>query len=92
MTHDGSTQARPLADDAARGMARLPLWAASLTIETGLLHMIACSDPFRAWWGYGVFFLVVALCQIIGGTALLVKSSRGLYLALAAKSAALGTR
>ena len=32
MTHDGSTQARPLADDPARGMPRLPLWAASLTI------------------------------------------------------------
>ena len=43
MTHDGSTQTRPLADDAARGMPRLPLWAASLTIETGLLHMIACN-------------------------------------------------
>ena len=35
MTHDGSTQARPLADDAARGMARLPLWAASLTHYLG---------------------------------------------------------
>ena len=80
MTHDGSTQARPLADDPARGMPRLPLWAASLTIETGLLHAIACSDHFREWWGYGVFFLAVALCQIIGGTALLVTSSRGLYL------------
>ena len=31
MTHDGSTQTRPLADDAARGMPHLPLWAASLT-------------------------------------------------------------
>ena len=39
MTHDGSTQTRPLADDAARGMPRLPLWAASPTIETGLLHI-----------------------------------------------------
>jgi hypothetical protein len=53
MTHDRSTQTRPLADDAARGMPRLPLWVASLTIETGLLHMIACSDHFREWWGYG---------------------------------------
>jgi hypothetical protein len=61
-------------------MARLPLWAASLTIETGLLHMIACSDHVRAWWGYGIDFLVVALCQIVGGTALLIKSSRGPYL------------
>jgi hypothetical protein len=33
-------------------MARLPLWAASLTIETGLRHMIACSDHFREWWGF----------------------------------------
>ena len=80
MTHDGSTPIRPVADDAARGMPRLPWWAASLTLETGLLHMIAGSDHVRARWGYGVFFLVVALCQIIGGTALLVKSSRGLYL------------
>ena len=30
MTHDGSTQTRPLADDAARGMPHLSLWAASL--------------------------------------------------------------
>jgi hypothetical protein len=80
VTHDGSTQTRPLADDAARGMPRLPWWAAILALETGLLHMIAGSDHVRAWWGYGVFFLVVALCRIIGGTALLVKSSRGLYL------------
>jgi hypothetical protein len=28
-------------------MPRLPLWAASLTIETDLLHMIACSNHFR---------------------------------------------
>lgn len=80
MKQDVSTQAGSLADDPARGRPCLPLWAASLTIETGLLHLIACSDHFREWWGYGVFFLVVALCQIVGGAALLVKSSRGLYL------------
>jgi hypothetical protein len=56
------------------------LWAVSLTIETGLLHLSACSEHFREWWGYGVFLLVVALGPISGGTALLVKSSRGLYL------------
>jgi hypothetical protein len=55
VTHDGSTQTRSLADDAARGMPCLPLWAASLTIETGLLHLSACSAHVREWWGYGVF-------------------------------------
>jgi hypothetical protein len=60
VTHDGSTQTRPLADDAARGMPRLPLWATSLTLETGLLHMIARSDHFREWWGYGVFGLIAS--------------------------------
>jgi hypothetical protein len=43
VTHDGSTQTRPLADDAARGMPRLPLWAASLTIETGRLPVATTS-------------------------------------------------
>ncbi len=80
MKQDAPATARSPFDDPAREMPLLPLWTASLTIETGLLHLIACSDHFREWWGYGVFFLIVALCQIVGGSALLVKSGRGLYL------------
>ena len=50
-------------------------WAGSLTIEAGVLHLIACQDHFHEWWGYGVFFLVVALCQFAGGTMLLARRS-----------------
>jgi len=58
---------------------RVAAWAASVALETGLLHVLACADHFREWWGYGVFFLIVALCQVIGGAALLLTSNRTLF-------------
>ncbi len=64
---------------AAPVISRPHLWAASFATETGLLHVIAGQDHFQEWWGYGVFFLIVSLCQFIGGALLLFKSSRGLY-------------
>ncbi len=64
---------------AASPISRPHLWAASFATETGLLHVIAGQDHFQEWWGYGVFFLVVSLCQFVGGAMLLFKSGRGLY-------------
>jgi hypothetical protein len=63
----------------AEGPPRLRLWAGSLAMETGLLHVIASGDHFREWWGYGLFFLVVSLCQFIGGAALFFKCGYALY-------------
>ena len=58
--------------------AKPAAWAGSLTIEAGVLHLIVCEDHFREWWGYGVFFLVVALCQLGGGALLLARRSDAL--------------
>jgi len=71
-------QSTPFAQ-AASTISRPHLWAASFATETGLLHAIAGQDHFQEWWGYGVFFLIVSLCQFIGGALLLFKSSHGLY-------------
>ncbi len=58
---------------------RLQLWAGAMVIQTGMVHVIAGSDHFKEWWGYGVFFLIVSLCQFAGGGALLISRSRRLY-------------
>ena len=73
------SQRRAAPPDAPPIPSRLQLWAASLAIEAGIVHVIAGSDHFREWWAYGVFFSVVSLCQMTGGVTLLVSSSRWLY-------------
>jgi hypothetical protein len=62
--------------DAAR---RAHLWAAGLAAGAGLVHALAGEGHFSAWWGYGLFFLAVSICQLVGGAALLFWSDRRLY-------------
>jgi hypothetical protein len=63
---------------AASSGSRRQLWAAILAIQTSQLHVTASSDHFSEWWGYGVFFAVVALFQFFGGLALLWSNRRDL--------------
>ena len=75
----GPTHQMPAAEGWPRSpMAAVAPWAASLTIEAGVLHLIACQDHFREWWGYGLFFLLVAVCQVAGGALLLIRCSERL--------------
>src|SRR5256714_6770741 len=66
----------PSALDTAR---RAHLWAASLAAGAGLVHALAGEGHFSEWWGYGLFFLAVSICQFVGGAALLFWNDRRLY-------------
>ncbi|MDP9479824.1 MAG: DUF305 domain-containing protein [Actinomycetota bacterium] len=49
----------------------LPYAAATLSIVAALIHLVAMPEHFEEWWGYGTFFLVVAVFQGAYGAALL---------------------
>lgn len=45
--------------------------AAALSLVAALIHILAMPEHFDEWWGYGTFFLVVALAQWFYPLALL---------------------
>ncbi len=45
--------------------------AATLSLVAALIHAWVMPEHFREWWGYGTFFLVVALAQWFYALALL---------------------
>ena len=47
--------------------------AALLALAAGVTHGIATAQYIRDWWGYGVFFMVVALAEIMLGLVLLIR-------------------
>ena len=57
----------------------MQMWAAVLAAASGIVHALAGEGHFSEWWGYGVFFLAVSICQLAGGAALLFWSDRRLY-------------
>ena len=59
---------------------RLRLAAAGFALAAGFSHALAGEEHFTIWWGYGLFFSIVSICQIMGGGALFFWESRGLYL------------
>ncbi len=59
--------------------SRIHYWAAGLAMGAGLVHALAGEGHFQEWWGYGLFFLAVSICQFVGGAALLFWNARGLY-------------
>jgi hypothetical protein len=50
------------ATDRQRGM--LPAVAA-LSLMAGLIHLWVTPEHFEEWWGYGAFFLVAAVAQVL---------------------------
>ncbi len=45
--------------------------AATLSMVAALIHAWVMPEHFREWWGYGIFFLIVALAQWFYALALL---------------------
>ncbi len=45
--------------------------AATLSLVAALIHAWVMPEHFREWWGYGTFFLIVALAQWFYALALL---------------------
>jgi len=39
--------------------------AAALSLLAALIHLWATPEHFEEWWGYGAFFLVAALAQVL---------------------------
>lgn len=66
-------------------LSRIPPWvrlqvlAGSLTLAAGFAHALAGESHFTIWWGYGLFFSAVSICQIFGGAALFFWRNQGLY-------------
>lgn len=55
-------------------MTRSKTWlyaAAGLSTLAGLLHLLVMPEHFEEWLGYGLFFLVVALAQLVYAVLLL---------------------
>ena len=38
---------------------------AALSLVAGLIHLWVMPEHFEEWWGYGVFFLVAAVAQVV---------------------------
>lgn len=58
---------------------RIHLWASGLALSAGFAHALAGEGHFAEWWGYGLFFLAVSICQVSGAAALLFWNDRRLY-------------
>ena len=54
--------------------------AATLSLVAALIHAWVMPEHFREWWGYGAFFLVVALAQWFYALALLRWPRRSTFL------------
>ncbi|MBA2361926.1 MAG: hypothetical protein H0V86_00110 [Chloroflexia bacterium] len=54
--------------------------AAVLSLVAGLLHVSAMPRHYAEWWGYGAFFLVVAIAQVLLSDGLLYRPRRRLIL------------
>lgn len=53
--------------------------AAALSLVAGLIHAWAMPGHYREWWGYGAFFLVIAIAQVFLSDALLYRPRRRLF-------------
>lgn len=66
-------------------MTRSKTWlyaAAGLSVMAGLLHLLVMPEHFEEWLGYGLFFLIVALAQLVYAVLLLRRpASRALLVA-----------
>lgn len=54
--------------------SRLAKWTGSLSLAAGAIHGGVSVEHFAEWWGYGVFFVAAATCQMVLGLALLTNA------------------
>jgi hypothetical protein len=55
--------------------------AGNLSLLAGVVHVWAAPQHFLPWWGYGIFFVVVGVAQLILGLWLLRRPGRSIVLA-----------
>ena len=49
---------------------------AALSFGAAAIHAVVTPEHFEEWWGYGGFFLVATLAQVIFGILMLVQTRR----------------
>ena len=54
--------------------------AAALSLVAALIHLWVMPEHFREWWGYGAFFLVSAVAQVLYVPLLLRRPNRTILL------------
>jgi hypothetical protein len=65
----------------ALGLSRPILYAAAaLSLVAALIHLWVMPEHFREWWGYGAFFMVSAVAQVLYVPLLLRRPSRAILL------------
>ena len=65
----------------APGLSRPILYAAAaLSLVAALIHLWVMPEHFREWWGYGAFFLVSAVAQVLYVPLLLRRPNRTILL------------
>lgn len=52
--------------------------AAVLSLLAGYIHLLVMPEHFKEWWGYGIFFLVIAVAQTVYAGAILFRPQRAL--------------
>ena len=55
--------------------------AAALSVVAALIHLWVAPEHFEEWWGYGAFFLVAAVAQLVYAPILLLRHARTVLLA-----------
>ncbi len=58
------------------GSGRTLYAAAALSLLAALIHLWVTPEHFGEWWGYGAFFLVAALAQVLYAPLVLVWPTR----------------
>jgi hypothetical protein len=54
--------------------------AATLSLVGGIIHLWVMPEHFEEWWGYGAFFLVLAIFEGLYAGALLNRPGRMLFI------------
>jgi len=54
--------------------------AATLSLVDGIIHLWVLQEHFEEWWGYGAFFLVLAIFEGLYAVALLNRPGRLLFI------------
>ena len=58
----------------SRGRRRLERWAGWSSLGSAAVHAYLAPGHAEEWWGYGLFFGLAALAQVILGLALLTRA------------------
>ena len=59
---------------------RLLYWAAGLSTLAGLIHLWFAPEHFEEWFGYGLFFVVAGVAQLIFVLLLLIRKPASVVL------------